>query len=87
MAFANFRSIDRVSILRLGIGFGKSVKLRPPHIVAGPRDSNVFAHYGIAFFLNCSRRTSSMLGSDTDHVKGGPTASVCLRNFISGDVG
>ncbi len=56
--------------------------------ISGPRDSNVFAHYGIAFFLELlSKNFLQCREADTDHVKAGADRQRVLRNFISGDVG
>ena len=79
---------DRVAILRLGHRIRKIRKVSRRIIVAGPRDSNVFRDYGIAFLLELfSKDLLQCLEADTDHAKAGADRQRVLRNFISGDVG
>ena len=56
-------------------------------IIADPRNSDVFGHHGLAFFLELFPE-DFLKGREADahHVKAGADCQCVLRDFISGDV-
>jgi hypothetical protein len=82
---SNVAAEHPITVLRDRKWPGERPEIRVGIVIASPRDSDVFGHYGVRFFLNCSLRTSSRAWKPMPiMLRPAPTASVFWATLFPG---